>query len=68
MPTAAGLSVRVSPPDGPKGGTRSAGQPHGNSGLCSGGYVISRGGGQPGNSRNVVFPMYCKSAIPILLV
>ena len=28
----------------------------------------SGSGGQPGNSRKEVFPMYCKSAMPILLV
>jgi hypothetical protein len=28
----------------------------------------SERGGQPGNSRSVVFPTYCRSAMPILLV
>jgi len=29
---------------------------------------VSESGGQPGNSRRAVFPIYCRSAKPILLV
>ena len=31
-------------------------------------FRASGAGGQPGNSRTDVLPMYCRSAIPILLV